>query len=186
MTTTADIQTNNVTTTTDLISDNVEDPAIVIIGIGNQLRCDDGIGLILIERLKKRYLKNVECTESSGDIGELMEKWRGVNAVIIIDAVRSGSSPGSIIRLDAVSEKLCGEWFPYSTHNYNLADAIELGKFYGNLPPFAVIYGIEGKNFDYGTELSEEIQNSIEQVELLVTVEAGFLFNLFEGEGINA
>ena len=69
----------------------------------------------------------------------------------------SGSSPGSIIRLDAVSEKLCEEWFPYSTHNYNLADAIELGKFYGNLPPFAVIYGIEGKNFGYGTELSEEI-----------------------------
>jgi hydrogenase maturation protease len=63
-----------------------------------------------------------------------MEAWRGVETVIIIDAVMSGAEPGTIRRLDAKTQPLQKDAFRCSTHAFGVAEAIELSRARGELP----------------------------------------------------
>ncbi len=93
-----------------------------------------------------------------------MAMWTPSDHVVIIDAVRSGSSPGRIHRLDAYKAPIPSEFFNYSTHAFSVAEAVEMSRALGTLPKRLVIYGIEGKSFAAGSELSKEVSSVLEQV----------------------
>jgi hydrogenase maturation protease len=132
---------------------------ILVIGVGNTYRGDDAVGLIVVERLKNRQaLNNVTLLEESGEGAALMEAWRGADAVILVDAVSSGSEPGTIHRLDVSQQTIPANFFSYSTHAFGLAEAIEVARALNALPPRLVVYGIEGKNFAPGMGLSPEVE----------------------------
>jgi hydrogenase maturation protease len=132
---------------------------ILVIGVGNPYRGDDAVGLIVVERLKDQpALKNVTLLEQSGEGAALMEAWRGADAVILVDAVSSGSVPGTIHRLDVSQRAIPANFFSYSTHAFGLAEAIELARALNELPPRLVVYGIEGGNFAPGIDLSPEVE----------------------------
>jgi hydrogenase maturation protease len=138
--------------------------AIVIIGIGNEYRCDDAAGLIVAHRLKEINPAGVNVIEASGEGAALMEAWKEADAVILIDAVQSGAEAGTIHRLDAHAQRVPAAFFRCSTHAFSVAEAIELARALNQLPPRLILYGIEGKNFAAGTELSAEIQRAAEEV----------------------
>ncbi len=71
---------------------------ILLIGIGNEYRCDDSIGLHVIRALEERKLPDTVLVESSGDGAELIETFSSVRMAILIDAVSSGGNPGAIYR----------------------------------------------------------------------------------------
>jgi hydrogenase maturation protease len=135
----------------------------MLIGIGNDYRSDDSAGLRAARRLKELRLPGVQVIEESGDGTILMNLWKKAESVLVIDTVRSGREPGTIHRIDVQSEILPKEFFRFSTHHFCLADAIQLSRTMNELPRQFVFYGIEGKNFDAGMELSPEISGVLEQ-----------------------
>jgi hydrogenase maturation protease len=132
----------------------------LIIGIGNEYRGDDAVGLVVARRLRERLVDSVKVLEHGGDGAALTEAWRGAETVIIIDAVASGAAPGAIHRFDANKRTIPKGAFRCSTHAFGVAEAIELSRALGELPRSLVVYGIEGKNFAAGVGLSPEVEKA--------------------------
>jgi len=132
-----------------------------VIGVGNPFRCDDGIGPLVAREVKKR-VPHLEVMEASGEGAELMELWAGAETVIVIDAVSSEAKPGVIYRFEAHREALPAFLFSGSTHRFGVAQAVELARALGKLPKRVIVYGIEGKSFRFGTELSPEVEAVVE------------------------
>ena len=147
---------------------------ILFIGIGNEYRSDDGIGLMIARNVLERHLLSVRVKEESGEGAALMEAWRGYTSVIIADAVSSGAKPGTIFIIDADKNNLPAKFFHCSTHAFSAAEAIELAREMKILPPRLLVYGIEGTNFSTGVTNSHSVQESahrvLEQIVKKVTV----------------
>jgi hydrogenase maturation protease len=142
----------------------------LIIGIGNAFRGDDGVGLIVAQRLRALALPDVTVLEQSGEGTALVEAWKAAEQVIVVDALSSGSEPGTIHRFEAGQKPLPAHFSAGSTHAFGLAEAVELARQLDRLPPGLVIYGIEARDFAPGTGLSPEVETAaaalIEQIAL--------------------
>ena len=143
----------------------------MLIGIGNEFRSDDGVGILAARRFREKNLPGIAVVESTGEAAALLDAWTGMKTVIIIDAVLSGAPPGTIHRIDARRQSVSQELFPFSTHALGLAHAVELARSLGKLPINIVIYGIEGKQFSAGSSLSPEVQEALNEALQLVTGE---------------
>jgi hydrogenase maturation protease len=139
---------------------------VLIIGVGNAYRGDDAVGLIVARRLKAYALETDQVTviEGSGEGAALIESWAGAETVILIDAVCSGTKPGTVYRLEAHAQPVPAEFFRYSTHAFGVTEAIELARALNQLPPRLIVYGVEGKDFQAGTGLSPEVERAVEGV----------------------
>ena len=142
----------------------VAQPGIVVIGVGNEYRGDDGSGIAVARRLRERFPAGVTILEESGEGAALMEAWQGATWVMLLDAVRSGALPGTIHRMDAHAAPLPAGFFRYSTHAFSVAEAVELARSLGQLPPRVIVYGIEGDNFDLGAGLSHSVEAAVAAV----------------------
>ncbi len=139
--------------------------AIVLIGVGNEFRGDDAVGLLIARRFAEMEIPGVTVREESGEGAALMETWQDADTVFLFDAVFNGKKPaGTIYRMDARAETIPADFFHYSTHRFGAAEAVELARELGQLPPRLVIFGVEGENFDYGTELSPAVEQIIQEV----------------------
>ena len=139
-------------------------PRLLLIGVGNQYRKDDAAGLIVVRSLKNQAPAFLEIIEESGEGASLMERWREVDGVIMVDAVSSGAPPGTIHRLDARRQSIPTDFFSYSTHAFSVAEAVEMARVLDQLPPRMIIYGIEGESFKFGTGLSPALESAVPQV----------------------
>lgn len=139
-------------------------PGIVIIGVGNEYRSDDGAGIAVARRLRALFPAGVTIREESGEGAALIEAWQGATWVMLVDAVRSGVRPGTVHRLDARAAPLPTGFFHYSTHAFSVAEAVELARSLDQLPAHLIVYGIEGANFAAGVELSPPIEQAVEAV----------------------
>ena len=137
---------------------------ILIIGVGNDIRGDDAMGLIVARNLRERALQGVRVIEEKGDGGMLMELWEGAQCVIVVDAIASEGIPGEIIHIDAIKKPLPQKFFRYSTHAFSLAEAVELARTLGRLPSQLFVYGIEGSSFAIGTGLSLLVQSKMPEL----------------------
>ncbi|NJL33710.1 MAG: hydrogenase maturation protease [Chloroflexaceae bacterium] len=143
--------------------------APLVIGVGNALRGDDSAGLLVAQRLQAR-LPTLHIETASGEGVTLMELWAGAALVWVIDAVSSGAAVGTIHRLDVGTQRIPARFFHYSTHAFGVAEAIEMARVLGNLPPTMIVYGIEGRAYTMGAALSPEVAQAIDQV--VVQIEA--------------
>ena len=142
---------------------SVEDK-IRVIGLGNRYRRDDGAGLAVLQELAGQDLPGVELRAESGEGAALMEAWQGAQQVILVDAVQAGGAPGTIYRLDPWEQPIPTEFFHYSTHAFSLAEAVELARVLGQLPPSLIIYGIQGADFGSGQGLSPPVAAAVPEV----------------------
>jgi hydrogenase maturation protease len=136
---------------------------LIIIGIGNPHRGDDSVGLAVSNALRDRVAKDVEIVDRDGEATRLIDTWKDTDAVILVDAVSSGSPPGTIHEIDARETRVPPDLFKCSTHSFGVAEAIELSRALGTLPGIFRIYGIEGTAFDTGTGLSPEAEAAVEE-----------------------
>jgi len=153
-------------------------PGVLVVGVGNELRGDDGAGLEVACRMRDRARGDgIEVRELRGDPTELLDLWLGRDAVIVVDTMRSGASPGTILRLDASHEPLPARQRhgASSTHAAGLAETIELARALGALPARAIVYAIEGRRFDPGTALSDELEAIVPALVERVLTEASSL-----------
>lgn len=139
-------------------------PSTVVIGIGNEYRRDDGVGIVLARRLRVRLPPEISIIEASGEGASLLDAWQGATSVVLLDAVQSGSLPGTIRRFEASTEAIPSAFFHYSTHAFSVAEAIELSRVLHQLPPHLTVYGIEGSNFAVGVGLSAAVEGAVATV----------------------
>jgi len=134
--------------------------SLLVIGVGNEHRRDDGAGVQTARKLAAKRLPGVVVR--AGDL--LGEDWRGFSRVCLVDAVVSGAPPGTIHRLDGHRDRLVPESFRGSTHALGIVEAIELYRRVAALPPVLTIYGIEGLAFGEGDTLSAEVARAVDEV----------------------
>lgn len=143
---------------------NGQGKPVRIIGLGNELRGDDAVGLLAARRLRARVDGRIEVVEAEMAGVEIMELMEGARGMILIDAVQSGQAPGTIHRLNASAGPISPLVFPHSSHAINAVDALELARTLGTLPPIVIVYGIEAGDTEAGHPLSPQVARSLEEV----------------------
>jgi hydrogenase maturation protease len=142
--------------------DTPPSPRLKVIGVGNAWRGDDAAGLLVARRLQQAPRPGVEILASLGTLSEVQASFLEAAGVIVVDTVVSGGQPGAIYRFDAHGEGLPVQLSRSSSaHGWGVAEALALGRVFQELPPFLIIYGIEGKKFDPGQDLSPEVAAAI-------------------------
>lgn len=134
----------------------------VVVGVGNPMRGDDGIGPAAIGLLRQPGLAaDVELMVIDGEATRLVEAWQGRHVAVVVDATILGSVPGSIHRVEVGVDQLPG-WSPgASSHSTGLADAVELGRALDRLPQRLIIFGIEPANVALGAGLSKPVEAAL-------------------------
>lgn len=130
------------------------------IGLGNEYRQDDGVGIWVIRQLQTHPSPYLRCVAHQGDGIQLLNLWENYPHVILIDAVSSGNPPGTLYRFDIHQAPLPAQFFRFSSHTMGVAEAIELAQTLGQLPTQCIIYGIEGQVFGNAVELSITVQKT--------------------------
>jgi hydrogenase maturation protease len=116
---------------------------ILVIGCGNRYATDDGVGLAVARALQGVPLPEGVIVIEAGCPGlNLLDLWGKTDQVLIIDAVKSGSVPGTIhtFGLEALPSR---ESLPDSLHGVNLVDALTLGQLMDQLPARLKVVGVE-------------------------------------------
>jgi hydrogenase maturation protease len=136
---------------------------IIVLGIGNLLLCDDGVGVHAVHKLMNEYeLPEFVQLIDGGTKGlDLLPLLEGKDKLLIIDAANFKKTPGTI---DAVE----GEKIPsflsskLSVHQIGLPDMLFASRFMGITPSEMCLVGIQPKSTETGTELSEELKKQME------------------------
>jgi hydrogenase maturation protease len=145
-----------------------------VIGVGNALRGDDGVGLDVVRRLRGRAeAVGIGVRQLEGEGIGLLDAWHGARAVVLVDGVRSGADPGAIHRIEVTDRPIpAGLRSSSSTHAVGVGEAIELARALGRLPGRLVLYGVEGGGFETGGGLSAAVAAVVDDLADIVLAEA--------------
>lgn len=133
----------------------------LVLGLGNPILSDDSVGFRIAEELENRYAE-LEVTVMATDLAglSLLDLILGYDKVILIDSIQTrGGKVGQVYRLDA--QDFAATRHAASTHNVNLAVALELGKRLGlSMPQEITIFAIEVQDV---TTFSESCTPQVER-----------------------
>ena len=137
----------------------------LVMGIGSKFRGDDEIGLIAVESVESRLgSRDIDFCVQSDDPARIILEWTGRSEVIVVDAVRMDSTPGTIHRVD-VNKSTVAPRSRTSSHGNALGDAIELARKLDALPQTTIVIGLEPENTTLGSSLSESCKNSLAELD---------------------
>ena len=133
---------------------------VIILGIGNALRSDDGAGSVLAGRIKDRVPFGVldSGTTPENYLGKIIKE--KPDNLVIIDAVDFGGSPGEFRELEEKDLKTVNL---FSTHNASLS--LTINYLQDNLKLDIIILMIQPKTIAFGDKLSPEVADSIGRLE---------------------
>ncbi len=123
---------------------------VLVLGIGNPLRGDDGLGPRLVRALAGAMPRGCEARCRHGDLLGLLDDCGGFDALVCVDAAAPAGTPGRVHRFDLANGSLPRNLLPASSHGIGLAEALELARALGVLPPHVVVHAIEGGGFANG------------------------------------
>jgi hydrogenase maturation protease len=147
-------------------------PRVVVIGVGNLLLKDEGIGIHTVKALQEINLPQDVKIIDAGTAPDLIAYTEAGDKLIIVDAAKAGGEPGTIYRFhphDLASEKE----EVISVHELGVTPNLRLMSLMGNTPGEIVIIGIEPGEIDWGTELSPELQQQVPDIVKAVLKEIG-------------
>ena len=138
----------------------------LILGVGNLLMSDEGVGVHVIQRLVGAYQfpKEVQVLDG-GTLGmDLLYYLEGVENLLLIDAVEARKEPGSLIRLE-------GEDVPafmaikISPHQLGVPDMLAAAKLKGNCyPERIVLWGVQPELMEIGLDLSPKVESRVDTI----------------------
>jgi hydrogenase maturation protease len=144
---------------------------ITVLGIGNILLSDEGVGVHVANKLSAISLpEHVSVVEGGTDGFRLLNIITETEHLIVIDAVKGGGEPGSIYRFDIDDVRACPSGFKTSVHQIGILEVIDLSGLIGKTPRTTII-GIEPTSVEMGMELSPEISEKIPRIIDLVLAE---------------
>lgn len=137
---------------------------VIVIGVGNPLRGDDGAGWAAIEYLEKIAPTQISLRKQKGDIAELIDAFSQHSMVYLIDACEMEAPLGSWQRIDALLQPLPVESNQTSTHGFGISQAIALAQNMNLLPSKLIVYVISGRHYTMNATLSPPVAEAAERV----------------------
>ena len=132
-----------------------------VLGIGNVLLRDEGVGCHVVHALEGIPLPDVKIIDG-GTCPDVLQFLEDADKLIIVDAVKGGGTPGQIYRFHL--EDITLEQKPFlSLHDMGLVDNLMLMQLWRNIGE-AVIIGVEPREINWGLELSPELQEKMPQI----------------------
>ncbi len=150
---------------------------IVVLGVGNILLRDEGVGVRVVEELQRRYLlpEQVQVIDGGTQGLWLMSTIQQADRLIVVDAVLGRDEPGTLYRL--VGEDLPkGLRAKQSAHDSDLVEALNLCSLLDAGPKSVVVVGVEPENIQpFGLELTETVAARVDELVLRVVDELKIL-----------
>ena len=137
---------------------------VAVVGCGNILMRDDGVGVRAVERLRERGVaEGVELIDAGTALMDVLPFLGGVDKTILVDAVRAGGEPGAVYRmplaeLENTARRPGGA---ASLHDIELREALTLARLENADLGEVVVIGMEPGPIETGMELSEPVERAV-------------------------
>jgi hydrogenase maturation protease len=141
---------------------------MLVLGLGNLVHGDDGVGVHAIERLKRdpRVPPSAVLMDGGTQGMSLIPHVSGFERVLVLDAVDAGEKPGTLIRLQGGAiENLPGK---PSVHQLGFADLLISMKLLGQAPKEVIVLGVQPQSTDWSAELTPAVRSSLDELMTLV------------------
>jgi hydrogenase maturation protease len=146
----------------------------LVLGLGNILLSDEGVGVRVVERLQERYVfpPDVQILDG-GTLGlDLMPYVESADRLLVVDALEMSATPGTVARLE-------GDEVPaflgpkISPHQMGLADLLAAARLCDCYPEELVLWGVQPELMDVGLDLSPSVAARVETLVENVLAELG-------------
>ncbi len=138
---------------------------IVILGIGNTILSDEGVGVHAAERLRAAYAlpEDIEVIDGGTAGMELLDPLSGVDLLVVLDAIKAKRAPGTVITLTG---KEVPVFFrsKLSPHQVSICDVLASLEFAGDPPKDLVLIGCEPLSLELGTELTPTVAEKVPEM----------------------
>ncbi len=154
------------------------EPAPLVVGLGNDTRGDDAVGLVVARRVAQGSPAGVDVVELE-DPMNLVDLVTGRGIAVLVDAVTSGRAPGVVTALmtgqghEPLPERAWRASGRGGTHSFGPATAVELARVLGRLPERVVVVGVEAGCFDHGAPLSAAVADAVPEATARVLAALG-------------
>jgi hydrogenase maturation protease len=146
---------------------------VIVLGVGNELLSDEGVGIHVVRELEKMKIPHeIEILEGGTDGFGLIHIITEADRLIVVDSLKGGSKPGTIYKFNIEDVPATPDLFKTSVHQIGILEVINLSSLIGKTPETTVI-GVEPKSISTSMELSEEVEKKIPRVIELVLNEVG-------------
>ena len=137
---------------------------ITILGLGNILLKDEGVGVWIAEEIAKRSLpENVDIIDGGTAGIDILSSMKNVDKLIIIDALQGDEKPGTVYRLHPKDLPVPSDSY-LSVHQMNIVEGLNIAQKTGNAPQEAVIIGVEPEDIDWGLGVTSKIQQKFPEI----------------------
>ncbi len=144
---------------------------ILVLGLGNILLKDEGIGVHVAQKLQQMTLPyNVEVIDGGTAGLDVLLLARGVERLVVIDALRAGKETGTIykaqLKLEECDklEQILSDGNKISLHQAGLIDALAAVRKMDYAPKEIVIIGVEPEKIDWGLELTDKVRQRLAEI----------------------
>ena len=151
----------------------IQPPQAVVVGFGNILLKDEGIGVHVIQNMDSLPRKSVReylLIDGGACPDVLFHLPEEISTLIVVDAVKGGGEPGTVYRFTPTDIEFERASIT-SLHQLGLREGLGMMKFLGKYPERVIIMGVEPKEIDWGLKISPELEKIIPQVTLLLQQE---------------
>jgi hydrogenase maturation protease len=146
---------------------------VVVIGLGNEFRRDDGAGPAVVERLRDLVPSGVGLVITDGEPTRLIEAWTGAALAVVVDAVRGQPPhPGRVHRF-VVDRPRAGVARTASSHGFGLDEAIALAVALDRMPGRLIVHAIEAADLTQGTGLTPPVAAAVGMVATAILDDIG-------------
>jgi hydrogenase maturation protease len=147
------------------LSSEAEPASAMLIGLGNLILGDEGVGVHAMRRLERDYgfAPRVELVDGGTSGLDLLPLLKGQRRLLLIDALAADAPPGTIriIRNQAIRTALTEK---VSLHHLGIADLLALAELLGDAPPEIVLIGIVPERLAMGLGLSERLRECMPEI----------------------
>jgi hydrogenase maturation protease len=146
---------------------------VVVIGVGNEFRRDDGAGPAVVGRLRDLAPPGVDLVVTDGEPTRLMEAWTGAALAVVVDAVRAQPAhPGRVHRF-VMDRPGAGSARAASSHGLGLDDAVSLALALDRMPGRLIVHAIEASDLAQGTGLTPAVAAAVGPVASAILEDLG-------------
>jgi len=133
--------------------------SIVVIGLGNTYRRDDGVGPAVADACGRRNLGGVRVLREPADPADLLDAWSGAALAVLVDAAVSGSFPPGTVRCCRATD--LDDGLPLGAHGVDLGATIRLGRALDRLPDEMLMVVIEPGDTGHGPGLTPAVAAAV-------------------------
>jgi hydrogenase maturation protease len=147
---------------------------ILVLGLGNLVHSDDGVGVHAIRRLQhdERVPAGVELLDGGTQGISLLPHVSGCDCLLVLDAIDAGKPPGTVLRMPGGTlEGLPGK---SSVHQLGFADLFVVMKLLQDVPPEVTILGVQPSSTEWSSQLSPQVKEAMPELINLAVAQIKF------------